>query len=409
MSKGTASRNSKKKKSRSNIRNWLQLAQLRYEKCELAEARVAFELALKRAHRDGDLRSMMEAIAGLLRLAADACDDDEIQHWDQELDHLMAEHSRQIPPMAWYCKGVIARRGGGFRKAQQYVHRYIRLVRANPSAHPEEAEAKGWVMLARILWSRGRPRRARWLAEQILSWPEGIRLRSIRGLTEMLLGNICEEAHELEESLKWFQNAHASFLGEHNWYYHLYVLYGYARIYRKQQNYSQAYWYLDLLDKATSSSEFGLLKKEIANERAHLEQDAVDLLIDSRQAVIKTRESGQISLGKQYVLLHILEALSGAHGKPGDDTERGLSKAEIIEKVWKEIYRPEAHDNKLYYNINRLRKLIEPDVRKPQYLLNWKEGYRLAPGLKVHFVGGRANGAGFPMSMGGNDLNGFDN
>ena len=68
---------------------------------------------------------------------------------------------------------------------------------------------------------------------------------------------------------------------------------------------------------------------------------------------------------------------------------RGLSKAEIIERVWNESYRPEAHDNKLYYNINRLRKLLEPDVRKPQYLLNWKEGYRLAPGLKVQLVGSR--------------------
>jgi DNA-binding winged helix-turn-helix (wHTH) protein len=380
----------KKEKPRSNVRNWLQLAQLRYEKCELAEARVAFELALDRADRDGDLRSVMEAIAGLLRLAADACDEEQIRHWDQELDLLMARHKRQVPPMAWYCKGVIARRAGDFGKAQRFVHRYVRLVRANPAAHPEEAEAKGWVLLATLLWARGRVRRARWLAEQILSWPEGIRLRSIRGLTEMLLGNISEESRELDEALKWFQRAHASFLGEHNWYYHLYVLYGYARVYRKQQNYSQAYWYLDLLDKATPGTEFGLLKKEIAAERSRLEQDAVDLLIDSRQGMIKTRESGQISLRKQYVLLHILEALSGAHGKEGDDADRGLSKAEIIEKVWNESYRPEAHDNKLYYNINRLRKLIEPDVRKPQYLLNWKEGYRLAPGLKVQFVGGRA-------------------
>jgi DNA-binding winged helix-turn-helix (wHTH) protein len=91
------------------------------------------------------------------------------------------------------------------------------------------------------------------------------------------------------------------------------------------------------------------------------------------------------------VLLSILEALSDAHQKPGTDFDRGLSKAEIIEFVWKESYRPEAHDNKLYYNINRLRKLIEPDVRKPQYLLNWKEGYRLAPGLRIHFVGGLGN------------------
>jgi DNA-binding winged helix-turn-helix (wHTH) protein len=431
MSQSKGTRNSKKgrtqsraashaqaSKSEGAVRNWLQLAQLRYEKCELTQARVAFEMAVKRATRDGDLRLVMEGIAGLLRLAADACDDDEVRHWDMELDHLMASHAGEIPPMAWYCKGVIARRAGDLRTAQRFVHRYIRLVRlerdetsprlargvrrggvshvkgltpATPApGKTSEAEAKGWVLLATILRARGRTRRSRWLAEQILSWPEGIELRSIRGLTEMVLGNLSEDARDLDDALVWYQRAHASFLGEHNWYYHLYVLYGYARIYRKQQNYPQANWYLDLLDKATTGSDFGLLRKEIASERSRLNQDAVDLTIDSRQGMIRTRESGRITLRKQYVLLHILEALSGAHGKQGGDAERGLSKAEIIQAVWNEAYRPEAHDNKLYYNINRLRKLIEPDVRKPQYLLNWKEGYRLAPGLKVHFVGGRA-------------------
>ncbi|MCC7441909.1 MAG: winged helix-turn-helix domain-containing protein, partial [Bdellovibrionales bacterium] len=97
-------------------------------------------------------------------------------------------------------------------------------------------------------------------------------------------------------------------------------------------------------------------------------------------------ERGSIALGKQYVLLDILQALSRAHGRDGEDAERGLTKAEIIEQVWREHYRPEAHDNKLYYNINRLRKLIEPDVRRPQYLLNWKEGYRLSPGLRIHLM-----------------------
>jgi hypothetical protein len=375
----------------SSARNWLTLAQLRYEKCELAEARVAFEMAVKRSLKDGDLKLMMEGIAGLLRWAADSGNDAEVAHWDEELDQLMIDHADEIPPMAWYCKGVIARRSGDLRTAQRFIHRYIRLVREERVADRkvDDSEAKGWVLLATILRSRGRTRRSRWLAHQILSWPEGVELRSIRGLTEMVLGNLAEDAREFNDAIQWYQRAHASFLGEHNWYYHLYVLYGYARIYRKEQNYPQAAWYLDLLDKATAGCDFALLRKEIASERARLDQDAVDLTIDSRQGVIRTRESGQITLRKQYVLLHILEALSTAHGKRGDDAERGLSKAEIIRTVWNEAYRPEAHDNKLYYNINRLRKLIEPDVRKPQYLLNWKEGYRLAPGLKVHFVGGK--------------------
>jgi hypothetical protein len=131
----------------------------------------------------------------------------------------------------------------------------------------------------------------------------------------------------------------------------------------------------------------------MAQERARLDHDTVDILVDSRHCTLEIREKGEVSIGKQYVLLHILEELMLAHRSAGSDHERGLSKAEIIRKVWKEKYRPDQHDNKLYYNINRLRKLIEPDLRKPKYLLNWKEGYRLAPELKIQWIGGGFRGS----------------
>lgn len=383
----------------SSVQNWLVLGQLRAEKCELSEAQVAYAMAHKQAKRSGDLRGVMEALSGLLRLAGEALDEVEIKRWEQELDQLMSEHPRQIPAMAWYCKGAIARHRMEPKVAQRFFHRYLRAIRKDPRqaqygtlSTAEEAIARGWVMMATMLWQRGKARRAQGLAEALLRTYEDKKLRGVNGMLYLVLGTLAERRKDFELALRWFQKAHAAFLGEHNWYYHLYVLYGYARLARLQQNYSQCYWYLDLIDKAASGQEFGLLRREIATERSRLEQDAVDLLIDSRQCVIRTREGGQISLRKQYVLLHILEALSGAHSRPGEDRERGLSKAEIIEYVWKESYRPEAHDNKLYYNINRLRKLIEPDVRNPQYLLNWKEGYRLAPGLRVHFVGHKSAG-----------------
>lgn len=389
--------------ARSSIANMLILAQLRAEKCELKDAQAAYTLALEEANEVRDLRAIMEALSGLLRLAGEALDEAEVLRLERQLDALMLEHPKEIPAMAWYCKGVIARQGDDVLLAQRYVHRYLRLVRRDPRSvstsqlyTKEEAEARGWVMLTFILWQRGRLRRTLWLAEELLRRYETRKLRGINGMLYLTLGTVAEKQKRYEAALRWFQRAHISFLSEHNWYYHLYVLYGYARLARLQQSYAQAYWHLDLIDKAASGSEFGLLRREIATERCRLEQDAVDLLIDSRQCIVRTREGGEISLGKQYVLLHILEVLSAAHGRDGDDRDRGLSKAEIIERVWKESYRPEAHDNKLYYNINRLRKLIEPDVKSPQYLLNWKEGYRLAPGLRIHFVGGRRVREGSP-------------
>lgn len=394
--------------NQSSVQTWLQLAQLRSEKCELKEAHVAYNMALEEAKSANDLRGVMEALAGLLRLASEALDEIGVRRWESELDRLMAQHPRHVPPMAWHCKGAISHdRNDIPLRTQRYFHRYLRAVRtasklsAAYAFSPEEAEARAWLNLAITLWRRNHVRRCLWLTEHLLKRYENASIRSVRGLLYLLRGNISEKQRRLEDAMHWYQQAHTSFLADHNWYYHLYVLYGYARIARIEQNYVQAYWYLDLIDKAAPGPEFGQLRREIATERCRLQQDAVDLLIDSRQCVIKTRDGGEISLGKQYVLLHILEALSQAHGREGNDLERGLSKAEIIQRVWKEPYRPEAHDNKLYYNINRLRKLIEPDARNPQYLLNWKEGYRLAPGLRVHFVGGRNSMGEFRLNGNG--------
>lgn len=392
MSKASNTKSRKAKKAGApGIQEALRLGTLLAEKCELKKAEEAYVAALGLAKKARDLRATMEAISGLLRLAGEALDKDRIARWEKELDAHMAAHPGHVPPMAWFCKGAIARHREENKVAQRYFHRYLKAVRKeSPGQGPsqEELVARGWVMIAITAARRGHARLARWLLEEILRQYGEKHLRTINGIIHLQLGTMAEKQRDLAGALACYQKAHAAFLAEHNWYYHLHVLYGYARVARMQQNYAQAYWYLDLMDKAAGGPEFGLLRREIAAERARLEQDAVDLLIDSRRGLVRTRDGGPISLRKQYVLLNILEALSAAHHRAGADSERGLSKAEIIERVWKETYRPEAHDNKLYYNINRLRKLIEPDMRQPQYLLNWKEGYRLAPGLRVHLVGG---------------------
>jgi DNA-binding winged helix-turn-helix (wHTH) protein len=390
------------------VHSWLQLGQLRFEKCELVEAQVAFSMALAQAKKIGNLRAIMEALAGLLRISTDALDEPEITKWHSELEELMKAYPTETPAMAWYCKAVLARHRSQFVISQRFAHEYIVTVEREAKTGVEtfgmttqEALARGWSLVATVLFQRGRTLRARWLAQHLLERYKDKEntVKGVIGVASMVMGNVHHRLHQYDQAMEYYQKAHESFLSEHNWYFHLYSLLGYASVHRAQQNYAQAAWYLNLVDKAAPGREFGVLRRVMALERAKVEQDAVDLVIDSRKGVIKTRETGQISLRKQYVLLHILEALSKAHSYDGSDMDRGLSKAEIIQRVWDQPYRPEAHDNKLYYNINRLRKLIEPDIRKPQYVLNWKEGYRLAPGLKIQFIGGSKKGTEFEEEM----------
>jgi DNA-binding winged helix-turn-helix (wHTH) protein len=326
----------------------------------------------------------MAALGGLLRLSSEALDEKSIKKWDLELDRLVRDIPGQVPPSVWYCKGVVARYHNEFILAQRFFHRYLRSLRTEPT-DPNQAAAiaRAWIMLATVSMQRGHLRRAQYLAKEILKRYGRKNHRGIEGITYLLLGSLALREKDFQNALKHYQKAHVKFLGEHNWFYHLYALFGYARVARMQNNTSQATWYLNLIEQAALAPEFGILRQEIEKERRKLEQDSVDLLVDSRKGIVATKETGELSLRKQFVLLHILEALSEAHEDPKKGSKKGLSKAEIIKRVWKQNYVPETHDNKLYYNINRLRKLIEPDLRKPRYLLNWEQGYRLAPGLRV--------------------------
>lgn len=371
----------------------IRLSRLLFDKCEIGEARRVLEeaYALAKSSRSNQERTRLttEIVSGLLRIASEAQDKVKIAELDRVLEDLIVQNPGITPPMAWYCRGNLAMQAGHYRKAQAFFHKYLVSVRDNWDQAPEvllnqtEAEARAYLVNAVIFESRGHTKRAEWLANQILAHPVFGKLTSIRGTLFMTLGRLAEHKGDFDQAMIHYQNAHTGYLASRNWLGHLYLLYAYARIARKQNRFAQAYWYLDLVDKACNTSDYGYLRQKITQERAKLQSDAVDLLVDCQKGVIRTREKPQISVRKQYVLLNILEALTDAHNRVDPEAPKGLSKAEIIERVWKEKYRPELHDNKLYYNINRLRKLIEPDVKQPQYLLNWREGYRLAPGLKT--------------------------
>lgn len=361
----------------------LRLAQLWCEKCELDEARSAYEQALKASKEADDVFSLMEALSGLLRLAGEALDAPEIERIEIKLSEFMNVAADKIPAQVWYCKGVIAHYHENYKLGQRYFHRFLKELRIQ---RPSDALAfaRAWVSIANSLQGQRKMKRARFLGEKmhahLSQHPE---LKGISPALYILLGHIHEKTGDLKSAIAWYQKAHGSALSERNWYQYLYVLLAYARVCRAQGHERQAHSYLDLVEKVIERGHFGIVKRAVAREREALEKNNVDLIIDAKAAAIKMRDGAQVSLKKQYVLLDILEALSDAHVGSEDESRKGLSKAEIIERVWGESYRPEMHDNKLYYNINRLRKLIEKDTRNPQYLINWKEGYRLAPGLKI--------------------------
>jgi hypothetical protein len=384
----------------------LRRGNLRFEKCELKEAGRFFELALEKAKRTRDHAAISDSIAHLLRHASDIGDEAATVRWISELEIYLAQSETKLTPYAWYCKGIVAFRKQQHKKAQILFHRFWREIEnaennenAAPSTSTHDsspmgdsgapslektrdhmrAKAQALLALALVAQAQGKTKRAQYLGEVILNYAEKEHPRSILTSTYLLLCRNAERQNHPTLARKWLQKAFATSVSEHNWYHYLFVLYGFARVCRIEQDFVQARFYLDLLEKAIVQDEFKNLRHDIAEERLKLNLNRVDLEIDLNRCVVRTRE-GEINLRRQHLLIEILHQLVAA-------PDHGLSKALLIQKVWQEPYQPDVHDGKLYYNINRLRKLIEPDQKNPQYLMNWRQGYRLAPELRVRLVG----------------------
>jgi DNA-binding winged helix-turn-helix (wHTH) protein len=378
----------------------LRRGHLRQEKCELKDAGLYYALALERAKQDHDLRGVSDSLAQLLRHSSEIGDEVATQKWIDELEIFIAQNAGKLTPQVWYCKGIVAVRNAQYRKAQILFHRFWREIEAEENAMqsmtPEayrdfmRSKAQALLALAVVAQAQGKVGRARYFGEVILNYAERERPRGILASTYLMLCRLAEKQGDLVLAKKWLQKAFAESVSEHNWYHYLYVLYSFAVLSRLEQDFVQARFYLDLLEKAVVQEELQSLRSGVAEERVKLNLNRVDLEIDLNRSTIRTRE-GEINLGRQHLLIEILHQLAQAHNaRDAEEMKQGLAKSEIIEKVWQEPYDPEAHDGKLYYNINRIRKLIEPDQKHPQYLLNWRQGYRLAPELKIRIIKGES-------------------
>ncbi|AUZ27748.1 winged helix-turn-helix domain-containing protein [Bacillus cabrialesii] len=93
-----------------------------------------------------------------------------------------------------------------------------------------------------------------------------------------------------------------------------------------------------------------------------------DWLLDSEREML-VNEDSTIPLSRiQFRLLHCLAVNNG----------RPVSKAKLIKYAWGE--EGFATKNALYVYINRLRQLIEKDVKRPRHILCLRrEGYILYP------------------------------
>ena len=375
----------------------LEEAHFRFEKCDVEHARKLFLNLHKEALKKGNFGIAAKAAVGVLRCAMESQDELLIKEYLDAVSDLEAR-AEALPVVVQaeiaYVRGALYARRGHFRKARRAFRKALGLSRISIEGDAERLEARrlqarALVMIATVVGRLGQVKRSEFLTDVCLSRYGEERIRGVNGSAWLNRASLWIQQGDFSKARIAIDQSQSAFLSEHNWFQYLYVLGVQAHLARKERRYAQAQFYLLTIDQATQQrAGFSVIRNVMETEKKALEQDAVDILIDTESAVVRTQEHHAIPLRKQHLLLELLMELGRAHVQGVDENERCLTKADLIERVWKERYRPEAHDNKLYYNINRLRKLLEPDLKHPKYLINARDGYRLAPGLRVQFTEG---------------------
>ena len=149
----------------------------------------------------------------------------------------------------------------------------------------------------------------------------------------------------------------------------------------KLKNKKQAQMLLNLAEKnASKERKFLRLYMEKLKKQENFDQiketETYDIVLDLKDHLIIEREKGCIELKNQFILIELLKLFLLNPGV-------SYSKEKIIQKIWKEDYAPETHDNKIYVTIKRLREIIEINPCKPKYICRNHAGYSLSKQAKV--------------------------
>lgn len=237
------------------------------------------------------------------------------------------------------------------------------------------------------------------------------KMHGIEGTLLLIEARCLRKQKKYQKALDCFWQAHRLFKSHKIWNYYYHVLLGLGLTYLDMRDVARANIFFDLIDDAIADLELHSLKRELKKIRSRSKAIDNRLLLDRERKLAIEKDKGEIHFERRFILLEILYLLASDPGKV-------FTKDQLVRLIWKENYNPMLHDSKVYTSISRLRKLIEPDFKKPVYILNERDGYVFNPNVQVedlssgysdkHFVDIEpitASGAGRESSMGSDRLN----
>lgn len=399
-----------------------ELGQLYFEKCDFPNAVDCLEKVKTEALQFHLYDNYFRSIAYLLRIHAERLDFDKHQSLIREVLQVgssLTGYARYLPKLQ-YNQGIAAVYRNASDEAQVHFTEASRLLTellasGSVSGREREEAIRDSLMVRYSLAILQKARKEHMealaatskLLKEIDELTHGeralehVQLYDVEATLLVLEGQCYRELADYQRALDRLWAAHSLLKSHRNWSHYYYVLLGLGRTYQAMGNHERAQIFFDLISDAISNLELNELKQLLERVSRSGTDRTNRLLIDRERKVVIESKLGEIHFERRFVLLEILYLLASQPGKV-------FTKEELVDKIWRESYNPMIHDSKVYTSISRLRKLIEPDFRKPIYILNERDGYAFSPAVQLEDVSPRlrnksGSGAGNKDSNGRKD------
>ncbi len=383
----------------------LEFGILYFQKCDFSKATEQLEKVQSHALELHLYSNYFQSVKYLLRIFAERMEESKIQALLQEVFELGSTipNYEQYKSKIYYNQGIyysyardFEKSSDSFHKAELYARECIKKSeqRREPFTEASKDLFNALCGLANISNQKENfsdaIRRYESL-ENLLSDPLFIEIMSDSNKSSELksalligMANCYRQMGEYPKALHTFWKAHRQLKSQKTWCNYHYILLGIARTYLEMKDTDRATIFFDLVSSATSEEDFVALKQLIKQEKKKLPEHTIELLIDRERKIVLEKEKGEIHFERRFVLLEILYLLASTPGVK-------VTKDMLVEKVWEETYNPMVHDSKIYTSISRLRKILEPDLKHPRYILNERDGYSFNPAISVKEAGAWAN------------------
>jgi tetratricopeptide (TPR) repeat protein len=353
--------------------NLLELGTLYFEKGELNNAVSYLTEAQKQCLASKKLRKYFNTSYMLLRSYLEMGKSDEVQKIKIDLQKVMIEENIEMTSRLYYTMGICSYLEAQKEQALTFFNQSFNVALAESNK-----EDMCYALCGKAIWYKSQQdfEKAFAVIENLKVFFESISVPEVEASVGFCEAQIFDTLGKYDEALVSLRQAfNVTKKSKSIHFMNAYIMTQFGATHTKMGQLDLAENYFDLAEGLIHPKEhvrtlefLNRFKAELANKR----NSHPDIKINIKNNTVEEISKGQVELNNQFILLELLVEFVKKKGSV-------MTKSDLAEIIWNQDYDPSQHDNKIYVTIRRLRKLLEPNPKKPHYILRTKEGYQLNP------------------------------